>query len=58
LNTLSIKKEIRGHAFIWNIRIPKEISNIKERSRSKGKELGNGVIQLFIKNRFARYQIK
>lgn len=44
-------KEIRGHAFIWIIKVPKEIRGIiKERAKQKGRQMNKGQIRLIIKD--------
>lgn len=52
-NTLSQIKEIRGHAFIWNLKIKKGL-NLKEKlinSNLEYKKVSRGQLRLFINNK-------
>lgn len=48
--TKSTPKEIRGHAFIWVIKIPKEMKGLREKALEKGKAISKGQVRLIIKD--------
>jgi DNA-binding transcriptional ArsR family regulator len=53
-NTLpkTSKNSVRGHGFIWIVKIPKQLGNLKERAkRLEHKSLSRGQLRIYIKNR-------